>query len=176
MKQPSEDCESISSLKVHEWLAIAILIGVLAGLACLTSFNVKGESGRSGPESHQQKYSGFDVLVKGAVDHPGVYHINSEMAMKELLSLAGLSSNADLRRFNLDALIKKGRIVNVPARAMIDVHLKGAVKEEKTITLPKGSKLEDLVSLVEFAPEANVKALQKKRRLKHDEVIIVPKL
>lgn len=176
MKIPSEDSESISLLKVHEWLSIAILIGVIAGLACLTSLNAKVESGRSGIGSIRQKFSGFDVLVKGAVDHPGVYHINSEIGMGDLLSLVGLSSNADLRRFNMDSVIKKGRVVNVPARAMIEIHLKGAVEEEKILTLPKGSKLEDLIPLFEFAPEANVKALQKKRRLKDGETIIVPRL
>ncbi|HEV8051214.1 MAG TPA: SLBB domain-containing protein [Parachlamydiaceae bacterium] len=174
MEFPAEDNENISSLKVHEWLAIAILIGILSGLACLTSLNAKGESGRSAIEIHHNKYSGFDVLVKGAVDHPGVYHINSEITMKDLLSLAGLSSSSDLRRFNLDAVIKKGRVVNVPLRAMINIRLAGAVKEERTLSIPKGSKLEDLVAIAELAPNANVKALMKKRRLKDDEIVIVP--
>lgn len=175
MKLPVENHESVSFLKVHEWLVIAILIGFLIGLASLTSFSVKGESNSGGgPQFNQQKYSGFDVFVKGAVDHPGVYHIASEIVMRDLLSLAGLSPNADLRRFNLDVVIKKGRIVNVPMRAMINIHLKGAVSEERTITIPKGSKLEDLLTIADLAPDANLKALQKKRRLKHDEIVIIP--
>ena len=170
----NENEDSISSLKVHEWLAIAVVIGIIGGLACLTSFYARGEASNASSESLTHYQQGFDVLVKGAVNHPGIYHIRSEIKLQELLTLAGVALNADLRRFNLETILKKGRVLTVPVRAMINVHLKGAVKQDQTITLPKGSKLEDLIALVNFASNANVNALKKKRRLKSEEVIIVP--
>jgi hypothetical protein len=166
--------EKNTSLKVHEWLAIAVLIGILTGLACLTS--LRGEASRLNLEYLPKKYSGFDVWLKGAVDHPGVYHIQSEMKMKEVLALAGVSQHADLRRFNMDSMIKKGRVINVPERAMINIRLEGAVKMNQTISIPKGSKVEDLRTMVEFLPEADPAFLKKKRRLKPGETLIVPSL
>lgn len=174
MKFLSECEDNISSLKVHEWLAITLVTGIIGGLACLTSFNSRGEAGKSDSAWVASQSSGFDVTIKGAVDHPGVYHLKSEMKMKDLLAIAGITANADLRRFSLEGMIKKGRIINVPSRAMINVHLKGAVINDQILTLPKNSKLEDLIGMGEFAKDADLAFLKKKRRLKADEVIIVP--
>lgn len=174
MKLLSECEENISSLKVHEWLAITIVTGIIGGLACLTSFNTRGEAGKSDSAWVASQTSGFDVVIKGAVAYPGVYHLQSEMKMRDLLDIAGISSNADLRRFSLESMIKRGRIINVPSRAMINVHLKGAVNNDQILTLPKNSKLEDLIGMGEFAKDADLAFLKKKRKLKADEVIIVP--
>jgi hypothetical protein len=57
---------------------------------------------------------------------------------------------------------------------MIQVHLKGAVKSPGPLSIPKGSKLEDLISLADLSENANCEALKKKRRLNHDETIIIP--
>lgn len=170
----NENDDSFSLLKVHEWLAIAVVIGVIGGLACLTSFYERGEVSKVGSELVAKSHKGFDVLIKGAVTHPGIYHINSETKMKEVLALAGVRSDADLRRFNLDAIVKKGRVINVPLRAMITVHLKGAVKTDQTVTLPKGSKFEELLNVGDFTADADLNALKKKRRLKEGEIILVP--
>lgn len=166
--------DNITSLKVHEWLAIVVIIGIIAGLACLTSFYDKDEEIHADSAWAAQNHTGFEVHVKGAVDYPGTYHLPYNIKMRDLLALAGVSSNADLRRFNLDAALKKGRIINVPARAMIHVHLKGAVKADKMVVIPKGSKLEDLINLAEFSEDADYNALRKKRRLKEGEVVLVP--
>lgn len=164
----------VSLLKVHEWLAIAVVIGILAGLAFLTTFSGRGESRQEGINPSLTKVKGFDVLIQGAVERPGIYHLESEMKMKDLLAIAEVRQEADLRRLKLDAMVKKGRVVRVPVRMMITVHLKGAVKQEGALRIPKGSKMEDLLELAEFDEDADLKVVRKKRRLKDDEEIIVP--
>jgi hypothetical protein len=164
--------ENVSFLKVYEWMAVAVIIGIITGLACLTSFYGKGESGR--PNLSRLEKLGFDVIIKGAVAQPGVYHIQSEMKMSDLLVLAEVLEKADLRRFKLDGIVKKTRIINVPERALITVHLQGACKNTTSIELLKGSKVEDLLELVDFSDEADLTVLKKKRQLKNDEVIYIP--
>lgn len=170
MKLFSPDEESFSILKVHEWLAIAMIMGVLIGLTCLTAFYGGSESRYIDAEYISK--SGFDVVIKGAVANPGIYHIPAEMKMKEVLALAGVGLDADLRRFNLEAVVKKRRIIHVPQRTMITVYLRGAAKGE--VSLPKGSKVEDLLSFVEFSAEADLNVLKKKRRLKSEEILYIP--
>ena len=59
---------------------------------------------------------------------------------------------------------------------MITITLKGAVKAQQSLSLPKNSKLEDLIALGEFSDDADLNALKRKRRLKADEIVIVPSL
>lgn len=172
----SEPENQLSLLKVHEWLAITVIIGVIAGLTCLTSLQNNGTNRTKDSTRVTTTPAGFDVLIQGAVDYPGIYHVESPMKLQELLALAGVRNDADLRRFRLDHLVKKGRTIRVPARQMIQVHLKGAVANEQTLNVPKGTKMEELLSLANFVENADRQVLKKKRRLKADEVIIIPLL
>lgn len=166
--------ENVSSLKVHEWLAVAFVIGTIFGLACLTSFYGKKEPSRPNL-ALLEKANGFDVVLKGAVAYPGIYRFSSEITMKDLLILAGVRESADLRRFKPESVVKKTRIINVPERVMITVHLHGAIKSNCSLTIPKGSKVEDLIAIGKFSDQADLSVLKKKRRLKDSEVIFIPK-
>ena len=170
----SRDERQTEELSVHEWLAISVLIGILGCLALVTTFH--------GTQIHSQlegrgkvRLDSFDVLVKGAVDHPGVYHLQGEMQMKEVLALAGVRQDADLRRYALEGYIKKGRAINVPAKQMMTIFLSGAIRGDRTIKVPKGTKVSDLLSIVELAEDADVEVLQKKRLLKPNETLYIPK-
>lgn len=166
--------EEKSSLKVHEWLAVATAAGIILGITCLTSFNGREEVSRLNTSLIGKQDAGFDILIKGAVGNPGIYHIHSEITLRDLLAISGILPNADLRRFNLDTVVKKGRILNVPSKAMINVHLEGAVMGNQMLTVPKNYRLMDLIDIGKFAPEADLNFLKKKRKLKPDEVIHVP--
>lgn len=161
-----------TSLKVHEWLAITIVIAMLASLALITKVN--GSRVASQLQSNPIKtHHDFDILVKGAVDFPGIYHLHSEMQMKDILVLAGVKEGADLRRYNMEAWVKKGRVVHVPNRQFITVFVEGAVNGPTTIKLPKGSKVNELLNVVALTDDADVETLQKKRLLKDNEVISI---
>lgn len=165
----SEAKHGPAGLKVHEWLAVVLLIAAIGGVAGVTSFGQSGEKAiiAGGNE-------GIEIFVKGAVAYPGSYRLPSEMTMQDVLALAQVEAGADLRRFNLNAAVRRGRIINVPARHMITVHLKGAVSKPGAVSMPKGAHLEELLNMVEFKPEADRQWLRKKRKLKADEIIDVP--
>jgi protein involved in polysaccharide export with SLBB domain len=161
-------------LKVHEWLAIALIIAAIGSLAVITSYSKKGATQADQTKMPIQNRSGIEILIKGAVEYPGIYRLPSEMLMKDLLELARLQPDADLRRYNLDRPVKRGRAINVPARHMIKVYLKGAVKNPGPIAIPKGTRMMDLLEVIAFEKNADKKALQKKRKLKPEEIVEVP--
>lgn len=163
------------ALKVREWLAILVLIVVVFGLAIYTSFS-KGKDLHGQLDRAVMKTSkkGFEVIVKGAVDRPGVYRLFAPVAMKDLLSIAEIRSEADLRRFHMDQAISHGRVLNVPVRVMITIQLSGAVKNPGLIQVPKGTSVEDLLAIISLKEHADAKVLKKKRKLKADEVINIP--
>lgn len=164
-----------TTLKVHEWLTIIVLIATMGSLSVMAAFS-RGEIGdkdRLAPVFAVSRGK-IEVLIKGAVAYPGVYCLPSDILMKDVLMLAELLPDADLRRYNLDRPIKRGRTINVPARLMITVHLKGAVKTPRAISVPKGSRLEELIGMADFAENANLNVLRKKRKIKANEVIDVP--
>lgn len=156
-------------LKIHEWLAVSIFIGVICAVALLTSMVQLTENTSAVIQKEE-----IEIVVKGAVANPGVYRFPSEMRLKDILGIAQLLPNADLRRYNLDSQVSRGRVINVPARTMISVHVEGAVKEKATLTIPKGTRLEELADIIAFADDADTQALHKKRRLKDQEVVKVP--
>ena len=100
-------------LKVREWLAVLILIGCIAGLSLITSLNTHN---LNSSKSQVNRYAQFDVLVKGSVKYPGIYHLSSPISMRDLLDLAQPTEDADLKRYKMELMIQRGRSVNVPKK------------------------------------------------------------
>ena len=117
---------------------------------------------------------GIQVVVKGAVKYPGVYYFKESVLMQDILNLAEPLDSADLRRYQSHVRVKKNRLITIPEKAMITIHIKGAVKEITTLKLQKGTKLQDLLTLVDFEEAANLKFLQKKRPLIDQETLDIP--
>lgn len=174
MTYPTSPPQNNPALKIHEWLAVIVLIAILGALSMM-AYITKGDIGdrdRSLP-AFLSKSGKIEILIEGAVAHPGIYYLPSSIAMKDVLMLAQPTPHADLRRFNLKASIKKGRMIKVPLRAMITVHLKGAIKNPGGVSILKGTRLMDLEPLIQFEENADRKSLNKKRKLKEGEIIII---
>lgn len=166
----------LHSLQLHEWLAMALLLGVIASLL-LTSFLAgrgKLDPALAGHLKQLQSDSKIELLVKGAVQHPGLYKIPSGMRMRDLLELAGVEAEADLRRFQVDRSLKRSRVLNIPSREMITVHLQGAVRNPGPLKVPRGMPVKELLQMAQLEPGADAQFLNKKRRLKPDEILKVP--
>lgn len=165
---------SSPSLKIHEWLAIFVLIVILGGLSIM-AYVTKGSIGyndRAMPAllSHPAK---IEVFINGAVINSGIYYLPSGIQVKEVLMLAQPAPNADLRRLNLNSLLKKGRAITIPELPMINVYVEGAVENPGRITVPKGIRLMDIKDYIILSEHANVKSLNRKRKLKEGEIITV---
>lgn len=163
-----------TTLKVYEWLAVLALVFVLSALALMAAFTNNETVENNGHLLGAQVQRKIEVVVKGHVDKPGIYIVPSGISLKVILSLVGLRSDSDLRRWRMDRPVKRSRVISINQRQMIQVHLKGAVRSAGPLSVPKGSCLEDLINLADFADNADLAVLQKKRKLKPDETVMVP--
>lgn len=172
MSDPSEDIQP--TLHVHEWLAVAILVGLLMLLAAIALFS--GESmmpDRIGSPHHIVDPE-IDVFIEGEVEYPGQHRVKRGSIVSDLIALAVPTSDADLSNIKSDKKLRKSQVVRVPSKYMT-VYLEGAVVTPGPIKLSRGSQLQDLISLVLFEEGADIEKLRKKRLLKDKEVITVSK-
>lgn len=158
------------TLRVREWLAVAVTCGLLVGMSLLTVWR---GSAATAPLPPPEK---IEVIVKGAVAAPGVYRVTKEGGVAALLALAGPLSDADLKRApklqkNSDGVVWR---LFVPSRDYVEVEISGAVKVEGIYRLPKGVKQCDLSRYVEMSPTADPKWLKRRRLLVSGEALVVP--
>lgn len=79
---------------------------------------------------------GIDVEIKGEVVHPGVYHSDNDMLMKELIEKAGgLTAQSDISGINMNATLEHKSVVVIPE-----------IKEETCISI-NASSIEELDTL-----------------------------
>lgn len=102
-----------TSLKIHEWLAVVLLCASIL-VVCLTT---RSSSAPLLIKKSQRDH--LEILIRGAIVYPGIYQIDPETTLEEVLALCEVCPNADLRRFKLSSLVKKGRILNIPAKKPI---------------------------------------------------------
>lgn len=174
-KKSGSSNNNTGHLKIHEWISISILVVLVLSLTIMVYMSQDGSSGDSETALYKKR-SGFDVLLKGAVKYPGMYRIHSSISMKDILEIAEVLPEADLRRYKLENMISKARVITVPALTLITLHLSGAVKNPGKLVVPKGTSLEQLVEKIEFSENADIKKMKRKRKLKNEEKVIVPVL
>jgi DNA uptake protein ComE-like DNA-binding protein len=161
------------SLLIHEWLAIAIIIGLLAMLTIISK--PASISPLSSPENfHYLAPTHIEMAIDGAVERPGKYHLKKGSLLQDLLDQAKILPTAELKHLNLKAKLRKGQVVHVPSQEMITVYLEGAVIKPGPYQFLKGTRLMDLKDRDLFTSGADLKLLNKKRRLKHNEVLSIP--
>lgn len=160
-------------LPVHEWLIVSLLIISLLLLSFVTLF-WKKDSPPVTQEQIELTNERIEVTVQGAVERPGMYELNKGCRLKELWKLCFPFSEADLRRFKPNSLLRDGQTIKVPLKEYIIVHLTGAVASTGPLRVLKGTALKELKHLSEFLPEADLEKLDKSRRLKDQETIHIP--
>ena len=115
-----------------------------------------------------------DVVVRGAVAHQGVYRVDTDMTLRQLLALVEPDFHADLRRYKLDNTLRKGRIINIRARKVIRVYVSGAVLEPKEIELYSGARYSDLKGKIALHRNAKTAILDRRGLLKDQQKIVIP--
>ena len=162
-------------LPVHEWLAIAILAGALMMLTGMAFLSTDAPiANKLGPPHHVVSQE-IDVFIEGEVEYPGRHRLKRGSLIKDLLALAEPLSDADLSHIHYDKPLRKGQVVKVPS-AFITIYLEGAVAVSGPHKFPKGTRLQDLISSIQFSEKADISKLRRKRLLKHLEKIVVPSI
>ncbi len=160
-------------LPAHEWLIIVLIIAILLILSAIAYLGEERFLPSTGV-SHDLVSQEIEVIIAGAVTKPGTYVLRKDALLKDLLELCKPLPEADLRRLNLEGKLRHGQKVRIITKPLITIFVGGAVEKPGALQVLKGTKLEDLLKHIQFTPEADLKKMQRKRRLKDQEVIHVP--
>lgn len=163
----------MQKLPFHEWLIISLLVAVLLMLTFITLLWKRQELPPTAT-SHEIANEFVQVTISGAVQKPGSYEFKKGVMLKELLALAQPLPEANLDGLRVNSRLRDGQVVKIQIQKWITVHLEGAVEQPGPFKIKQGAFLQDLTDLVAFASNADTDKLQKKRRLKDQEVIVVP--
>ncbi|MDY0023562.1 MAG: SLBB domain-containing protein [Candidatus Izemoplasmatales bacterium] len=91
------------------------------------------------------------VDIKGEVNNPGVYLVNSNLRVFEIIEIAGgLTEKADIDNINMSQLVYDGILIEIPSipeSVKITAYIYGAVISPGYYTLDEGSLLGELISL-----------------------------
>ncbi|GAB4226137.1 MAG: hypothetical protein Tsb0021_01900 [Chlamydiales bacterium] len=155
-----------AKLSYHEWALGVTYVSLLFVIGWISySQAFKGPPITAIPKIH--------VAVQGEVQYPGNYELPLHSSIDDLLHLAKPRRNADLTAFHLSDPLKDGQLLQVSPK-MIRIFVKGAVNEEQELLVPKGTSLKDVHDFVLFNSEADVPKMNKKRKLRDQEIVIVP--
>lgn len=160
-------------LPLHEWLAVVVIIAGMLLLTLLTTFNSSPKLPQLNPSPHYMTDPEIEVYVQGAVQHAGPLKIMQGTLIRDVLEIVKPNDEADLSKIKMQSKARHGQIIKIPKIETLTIYLEGAVKTPGSVVMPKGSKLQDLLESVQFAADANLKPLSKKRKLKDKEVIRV---
>lgn len=161
-------------LPFHEWLIVAL---ILALMLCLTAITyMRNEDILPSTKAvHALVSQDIHISIQGAIAKPGDYTLKQGSTLGQLLDLVEPLPEADLSRQKRNKKLREGQHIYVPPKTMITIHLEGAVEQPGVVQVTKGTRMNELISKVALLPEADPKPLQKKRRLKDQEVIVIPK-
>ncbi|MCB1111385.1 MAG: SLBB domain-containing protein [Chlamydiales bacterium] len=157
----------------HELTAVALM---LAFIAFLTALSLSGQAtGDLVSLTKESREAGLiEVRVGGAVEHPGLFKMQTGAKYEDLLALAGTTDHADLRKIKKNRKLKHGRSYQVKARPQTTIYLEGAVKTPGPYQVYADLKLNELVDKNWYSDDADLTVIQKKRRVKAGEVIRIP--
>lgn len=161
------------SLLVHEWVAVALIIGFILMLTIISRPSPYSDlqvSRTAQPIISNQ----LTVTIDGAVAHPGKYTLNKGSTLQDLFAEAIPLPTADLKVFKTSRKLREGQNIYVPREELVTVYLQGAVKQPGAHQFPKSTRWIDLKDKDLFATNADLKSLEKKRKLKAEEVISIP--
>jgi hypothetical protein len=160
-------------LPIHELGAVIVLSALILSLTLISNFRGSSSLEQVAAIPHFVSSPEVEVSIQGAVEHPGSYQLPRGALVQDLLELAKPLPNADLKRIRGTTKLRNGKTVNVPEIAKIEIFLQGAVQQKGALNVAKGTVLRDLIDMVEFEPDADLKPLQKKRKLRDQETITV---
>jgi protein involved in polysaccharide export with SLBB domain len=164
-----------NKLPLHEWgiiLLFCIILMVLSGIA-IGRQSLRQHTPFSPTEAPMDSL--VHVSVKGAVTIAGKYDLAIGSTIQDLLNLSGLSPAADLSQIKLKTKLKNGQRILVPERKWMTIYLEGAVENPGAMKIMSGIRCQELSSVLTLPPEADVKALQKRRHyLREGEVVHIP--
>lgn len=100
-------------LPVHEWLAVVLMIVILAALVLVVQLQrMQQEPAALGSPFYTTEQE-IEIKIDGAVLHPGSYRFKRGALLKEALAQAEPSGDADLRRVSPEKRLRDGQVIHI---------------------------------------------------------------
>lgn len=160
-------------LNTYEWIVVLSLILLMCTITVITHKHWFLSPSRQYSEPHYVYDQKIQVRIEGAVESPGIYSVEKGAKIEDVLVKAKPAVNADLKKLIPTKKVRDGQTIKVPTLELITIYLEGAVKQPGAKLVPKGTEMEDLLSLVEFKKDADLAKLKRKKRLKEGEIVKV---
>jgi len=158
--------EQKQALLLREWLTLAFFSALIFSIIILSWLN----------DQHTKnlilatKVEGLRVYIDGEVEHPGVYIFKEGTTLLEAASLAGLKDSSRIDPIPQKP-VKDGDRLKIKAQKMITVQLSYPEGGFEALTMPSGSKIEDLEKKM-LPSRYRVNWQNKRRKLLRDGEIV----
>lgn len=158
-----------AELNPREWVIVTIALSLFGALTFLSLTADKAIPAQ--PVTYNKPV--IEVMLKGAIERPGVYRLKEGTTLRELLNLVQVNPSADLRRYALDKPIRTGSFLQIKERSMVTMRIKSPAGEEHTLTVPRGTSLEAVIPTVKglVTQDTDFSPLRKKRKIREGELI-----
>lgn len=116
------------------------------------------------------------VEIVGCVKNPGKVNLASGDTLGKAILAAKPKPFADLSSIDAALVLHEDYKVEIQPLSEISVRIGGCVKNSVVLELPIGSRICDLKGLVDLSPDYDPRFFRRKRVLKHQEEIIIPRI
>ena len=164
------------NLPLHEWCIITLFCAILIALAGWAFWGQQNHQLISPvPLEPEPSLTVLQVKIAGEVAKPGIYHLPLNASLKELVDQAQPLVNADLSELKWRRKLRDGQTILVPERKPITIYIEGAVKEPGPYQILSGTRLLEFADQLEVLPEADLKAIRKRRGfVREGDVVAIP--
>lgn len=153
-------------LKVHEWLAVVFIVGLLVTLTAISLLS-RGPSMPEVEEAHVMVEPTIEVRIEGAVEFPGVLHLKKGTTLGDAIILAKPLPEADLSKIKLEKKMRKPTVLRVPSQTHIDVKIAGM----GSLKVTRGTRFNELKRLLANPEQYEKTQFKSKRLLKEGETL-----
>lgn len=160
-----------NQLFVYEWLIVVLFCTLLCILSLLAYMQPK----KPPILIVEQPLTTLEVHIKGAVENPGTYYLPIKSTLKDLLSQAQLTAVAEKKNIRWQRKLLDGQTIVIPSKKCFRIVVEGAIEEPGSYEVVAGTRYCDLLSLLKFLPQADLKSLRKNKQLLSDKTkVVVP--
>jgi DNA uptake protein ComE-like DNA-binding protein len=166
-------------LPLYEWCIVILFCTILLTFATIAflrrSYPAPVPFSSLVAETESLPVQTIQVSVEGAVAHPGLYPISPNTPLKELMERVQPLPSADLSQLRWRKKLYDQQIIRIPEKHEITIHLEGAVKHPGPSKIWSGTRYLELAHQLDVLPEADLKAIKKKRQfIKEGDHVYIP--
>lgn len=107
---------SESSLHVHEWVAILVIVNVLAVLTLVTRFSEPVAQPAIHTAPHYVADQKIEIFVEGAVEQPVRLIVNKGTTVEDVLKQVRLLPEADISKLKKHSKVRRGQHIRIPLK------------------------------------------------------------